>query len=65
MGAMALVLLQKFPIDCNIFQWKCPLQNENGLALSKIQFHAWKNGVNPYSFIVFCVLFSGLLILVH
>ncbi len=23
----------KFPIDLTIFQWKCPLQNENGLAL--------------------------------
>ena len=22
------------PIDFKIFQWKCPLQNENGVALS-------------------------------
>ena len=33
--------LQKFPIDFKVFQWKCLLQNENGLALSKIKFHAW------------------------
>ena len=23
-----------------VFQWKCPLQNENGLALSKMKFKA-------------------------
>ena len=29
--------LQKVPIDLKIFQWKCPLQNENGLARSKMK----------------------------
>ena len=28
-----VVTLQKFPSDFNIFQWKCSLQNENGLDL--------------------------------
>ena len=27
------------PIDSKVFQWKCPLQNENGLAFSKMKFH--------------------------
>ena len=31
---LGLGALQKFAIDFKIFQWKCPLQNENGLALS-------------------------------
>ena len=31
---LGLGALQKFPIDFKIFQLKCPLQNENGLALS-------------------------------
>ena len=37
---LALVPLQKFPIhvDFKIFQWKCPFQNENGIALSMIKF---------------------------
>ena len=30
---LGLGALQKFAIDFKIFQWKCPLQNENGLAL--------------------------------
>jgi hypothetical protein len=30
----------KIPIDFKIFQWKCPFQNENGLALSKMKFQA-------------------------
>ena len=38
--------LQKVPIDLKIFQWKCPLQNENGLARSKMKtalpFANWK-----------------------
>ncbi len=34
---LVLMLLQKFHID---FQWKCPLQNKNGLALSKMKFQA-------------------------
>ena len=25
-------------VDFKIFQWKCPSQNENGLALSKMKF---------------------------
>ena len=37
---LALAPLQKFPIDFKIFQWKCPLQNENGFALSKMKFQA-------------------------
>ncbi len=37
---MALVPPQKFPIDLRVFKWKCPLQNENGLALSKMKFQA-------------------------
>ena len=36
---LALVSLQKFPIDFKI-QWKCPLQNKNGLAHSKMKFQA-------------------------
>ena len=32
---LALVPLQKFAIDFKVFQWKCPLQNKNGLALLK------------------------------
>ncbi len=28
-------------IDFKIFQWKCPLQNENGLALSKMKFKGY------------------------
>ena len=36
----ALVSLQKFPIEFRICQWKCPVQNENGLALSKMKFQA-------------------------
>ena len=28
----------KFSIDFQIFQWKCPLQYQNGLALSKMKF---------------------------
>ncbi len=39
---LALVPLQKSPIDFKIFQWKYPLQNENGLALSKMKFQAWQ-----------------------
>ena len=39
---LALMPLQKFPIGFTIFQWKCPLQNENGLAFSKMKLHAWK-----------------------
>ena len=36
--------LQKFLIDFTVFQWKCPLQNENDLALStcsKMKFQAF------------------------
>ena len=36
---LALVPLQKFPIDFKIFKWKCPLQNET--SLSKMKFQAW------------------------
>ena len=32
---------QKFPIDFKIFQWKCPLENENGHALLNMKFQAW------------------------
>ncbi len=35
---LVLVPLQKFPIDFKISKWKCPLQNEDGLALSKMKF---------------------------
>ena len=38
---MALVPLQKFPIDFENFWWKRPFQNENGLALSKMKFQGW------------------------
>ena len=31
----ALVPLQKFPIDYQIFQWKCPLEIVNGLVFSR------------------------------
>ena len=34
---------KSFPLTSKIFQWKCPLQNENGLALltcSKMKFQA-------------------------
>ena len=34
---LGLRALQKFPIDFQIFQWKCPVQNDNGLALSTYQ----------------------------
>ena len=37
---MALVPLQKWLIHFQSLQWKCPLQNESGLALSKIKFQA-------------------------
>ncbi len=37
---VALRHLPKFPIDFKIFQWKCPSQNENGPALSKIKLQA-------------------------
>ena len=37
---VALVPLEKFPNAFPIFQWKCPLQNQNGLALSKKKFRA-------------------------
>ena len=37
---LALVPLQKFPIAFKIFQWKCPLQNENSIALSKRKLQA-------------------------
>ena len=32
---------QHFTKDSKIFLWKCPLQNENDLALSKMKFQAW------------------------
>ena len=35
--------LKEFPIDFKIFQWKCPLQKESGLALStssEVKFQA-------------------------
>ena len=35
---LASVPLQKFHIDFKISQWKCPFQNKNGLALSKMKF---------------------------
>ena len=41
---IGLGALQKFPIDLKIFQRKCPLQIENGLALltcSKMKLQAW------------------------
>ena len=38
---LALVPLQQFTLDFKIFQWKCPLQNKNGLALSNLKFQAW------------------------
>ena len=37
---LALVPLQKFLIDFKIFKWKCPLQHENGPALSNMKFQA-------------------------
>ena len=37
---LALVPLQRFQIDFHRFQWKCVLQNENGLALSKMKFQS-------------------------
>ena len=37
---LALVPLQSFPTGYNIFQWKCLLQNENGLALKRIKLLA-------------------------
>ena len=40
---LALLPLEKFPIDFKIFQWKCPLQIENDLALLKIEFQACQN----------------------
>ena len=43
---LALVLFRQCPTDFKILQWKCPLQNENGLALSKIKFQA-SNFLNP------------------
>ena len=52
----ALVPLQKFPIDLNIFQWKCPLQSGNGLALSKMKSHAWNTPVENYNFLIGCPL---------
>ena len=36
---LALVLLQKFPIE--FFSRKCPLQDEKGLVLSKMKFQAY------------------------
>ena len=48
LGAHVLALLPlswprcpfRFPIDFKICQWKCPLQNDNGLALSRMKFQA-------------------------
>ncbi len=38
-----------------IFHWKCPLQNENGLALSKMKFQACPA---PLAFVVLFVLIN-------
>ncbi len=39
-------------MDIKIFQQKCPFQNENGLALSKMKFQAWLvNGCNEGLFV--------------
>ncbi len=38
---LALVSLEKLPIDFNNFQLKCPLQIEISLALTKMTFQAW------------------------
>ena len=38
---LALVPLQRFQIDLKIFQFKCPLQNENAISLSKMKFQVW------------------------
>ena len=45
---LALEPLQKFPLTFNlyVFQWKCPLQNENGLALSKTKFQVCPQTLN-------------------
>ena len=40
---LALVPFQQFPIDFMIFKYKCPVQNQNGLALSEIKFLACYN----------------------
>ena len=37
---LGLSALSKIPIDFKIFQWTCPFQNENGLALPKMKFQA-------------------------
>ena len=37
---LALVPLRKFPTHLKIFQWKYHLQDENGLALSRMKFQA-------------------------
>ena len=37
---LALAPIQNVPIVFKIFQWKCPLQNENGCALSKLKCEA-------------------------
>ena len=36
-----LVPLKKFPIDFKIIQWKFPLKNLYGFALSKMKFQVW------------------------
>ena len=41
---LGLGALAKIPIDFKIFEWKCPFQNENGLALSKRKFQACHKG---------------------
>ena len=45
----------KAPIDFKIFQWKCTLQNENGLALSKMKFQTCgvRGFLNLLSFLCF------------
>ena len=37
---ISLVALSTLPRYSNSFHWKCPLQNENGLALLKIKLYA-------------------------
>ena len=37
---LALVPCQIFTKDVQMFQWKCPLQKKNGLALSNMKFQA-------------------------
>ena len=53
-ASVALVLtvvpIHNFSFDLKIFKWKCPLQNENGLALSKMNFQACiRSGINSSS----------------